>query len=310
MIKIFITIDTEEDRKSNKSLKVTSNNLKKIGRFQLVCEKFGVKPVYFCSYETANNKYFVDLMKPRVESDSVEIGAHLHPWSTPPFSYGDPIEERKNSSYPHEYPLEIFEKKLTSLTELIKNEFKVNPVSYRAGRFGFINEHIPILSRLGYSVDSSITPHISWEDTPGWKKSGVNFSQYKATNEFDIFFNGYFLKEYPITILPPKNLLKKIKNKIFNRKTAFRWLRIYPQTTIKDLLSIIKDAEKTSLSSLVFMMHSNEFDYQSNPYFKTQKAENKLYNLLEKFYIELRKSDIKSYTFRQTINLENDKGKI
>lgn len=47
------------------------------------------------------------------------------------------------------------------------------------------------------------------------------------------------------------------------------------------------------------MIHSNEFDYCSNPYFNTKKDENRLYKLLEEFHANIKRLGIKSCTFNK-----------
>ena len=111
---IFITIDTEWDRKKDKASKITVKNLERIEQFQNLCTKFNIKPVFFCTYEVLENNNFTNFIIEYVEKNKAEIGAHLYPWSTPPFPYGEPIEEKINTSFPHEYPLDIFYSKLKS----------------------------------------------------------------------------------------------------------------------------------------------------------------------------------------------------
>jgi len=83
-----------------------------------------------------------------------EIGAHLHPWSSPPFR----PEDLRAHSYPHNLPGELLERQLTELTAVIEERLGVRPTSYRAGRNGFDGKSLPILERLGYSVDTSVDP--------------------------------------------------------------------------------------------------------------------------------------------------------
>ncbi len=301
-IKVLITIDTEWDRKRNKAEPITVKNLSKIGHFQNLCDKYKIKPVYLCTYEVLNDQNFIKFIENYVLNNKVEIGAHLHPWSNPPFPYGDPLEEQKKQSFPHEYSDDIFYNKLKVLTELIKKKFDITPISYRAGRFGFILEHIPVLSRLGYKVDTSITPHISHKLTKGWKQTGIDFSDYNNLNPNILYYQSHSIIEFPITIIPFNRKYIRTK-KIVSEKIIRRcWFRIFPETTISSLVKIIKYAKRNDMNYIVYMMHSNEFDNKNNTYFNTIEKVNKLFNLLEEFFKKFKVLNLESINFKDFIN--------
>jgi hypothetical protein len=86
------------------------------------------------------------------------IGAHLHPWVNPPH-----VEVvNPYNSYPGNLPPDVEYEKLARLTETIQSNFAVQPVVYRAGRFGFGPSTAVALQRLGYRVDTSIVPATSF----------------------------------------------------------------------------------------------------------------------------------------------------
>ncbi len=62
---------------------------------------------------------------------------------------------------------EVESAKIKNLTELIENKLGVRPVSYRAARYGADLDTIKALEKLGYKVDSSVTPEISWQSQGG-----------------------------------------------------------------------------------------------------------------------------------------------
>src|SRR5207249_1559271 len=49
-------------------------------------------------------------------------------------------------------------RQLSDLTALIEQELGVRPTTYRAGRNGFNGASLPILERLGFTVDTSVDP--------------------------------------------------------------------------------------------------------------------------------------------------------
>src|SRR4030095_8423857 len=83
-----------------------------------------------------------------------EIGTHLHPWSSPPFR----PEDLAAHTYPHNLPVDLLDRQLRELTAAIEENLGVRPTTYRAGRNGFDGRTLPILERLGYTVDTSVDP--------------------------------------------------------------------------------------------------------------------------------------------------------
>jgi hypothetical protein len=87
--------------------------------------------------------------------------------------------DRRYASFPHELPLGLFEEKLSCLTDCLGERFG-RPRSYRAGRWGIAAEHLGVLERLGYQVDTSVLPLEDFRKTWGIPaseggKGGVDF---------------------------------------------------------------------------------------------------------------------------------------
>ena len=59
MSSFIVTVDTEGDNLWNwhKGKNITSYNSRYIPRFQELCEKYGVKPVYLVNYEMVMDDY-------------------------------------------------------------------------------------------------------------------------------------------------------------------------------------------------------------------------------------------------------------
>jgi hypothetical protein len=286
---IVVTIDTEWDRVSGSA--INTNNLEQIPRFQRLCSSYNIKPVYFCSYEAIQNDRFVEYITPFVNRKEVEIGAHLHPWSNPPYHTLDD----QSKTFPHQYPIDVFHQKMELLTKTILNRFNRAPISYRAGKFGFVNEHIEVLNKLGYKIDSSITPFVPGPDID----RGVNFEFYKQLAPA-VIGDSSFIVEIPITILPT------MSQRIFNRiivDSLRRWFRIYPKTKLTDLNKIINFANG-KIPVVVFMMHSNEFDHKYNPYFQDENSVDNMFLLLESFFKKLIELNITSVTFNDLLKTE------
>src|SRR3989344_3882509 len=160
---LIVTVDTEADDQWNQHVPLSVENVYALPRFQALCEKHGVVPTYFVTYEVANDPRAVALLKGWQDAGKAEIGAHLHPWTTPPLA----AEETNTRGFPSELPDETLRAKLSALTEKIQLSFGKRPTSYRAGRWGFDERQARLLKELGYIVDSSVTPGISWKKTRG-----------------------------------------------------------------------------------------------------------------------------------------------
>ena len=205
----IITVDTEADNQWADPVPVTTENIRFIPRFQALCDRFGFKPTYLCSYEMVKDPLLHDTIAPYETSRRAEIGAHLHPWSTPPF---EPYEMQgtRYKGFPHELPIDVFEKKLSVLTEAITEIFGQRPTSYRAGRYGFCEAHINILLKFGYGVDCSVVPYTSYKNfigIPGGS-GGADFRNARPgayyLSKSDCTQSGASdLLEVPVTIFSP-----------------------------------------------------------------------------------------------------------
>jgi hypothetical protein len=99
------------------------------------------------------------------------IGAHLHPWVSPPFDE----EVNVYNSYPGNLPRELEQEKLRMLTDRITAAFGAAPRTYLAGRYGFGPNTGDILEELGYEVDISAAASIDYS-----ADGGPDYSDYTS----------------------------------------------------------------------------------------------------------------------------------
>jgi hypothetical protein len=159
----LLTVDTEEEWDWNSDFPhppFSTENIKAVPHLQHFCEKLEVIPTYFLDYAVAEKPENVDIFKPYFDRGLLDIGAHLHPWCTPP------INEYISCDNSHAVNLgvDIFRQKMQSLTDLLQDEFGCHPFSFRSGRWGLNADLLKILAELGYKVDSSVRPF--YEDLP------------------------------------------------------------------------------------------------------------------------------------------------
>lgn len=121
-----------------------------------VFDKFGVRPIYLVDYAAATQADGYGPLREWAASHQCEIGAHLQAWENPPFA--EELGER--TSYSHNLPAWLQKEKLSRLTEAISTNIGIQPVVYRAGRYGIGEEMAWILSSFGYRIDMSVLPGV------------------------------------------------------------------------------------------------------------------------------------------------------
>jgi hypothetical protein len=330
-MKFIITIDTESGNQWGKDEDLNNNNLRFLPRFQALCEKYNFFPTYLVTYEVAIDNYAISLLGKWQKQGKAEIGAHLHPWTNPPYTKS---QREKYHIYPSELTKEEFHLKLFTLTEVIAKNFSQRPTSYRAGRWGFDNKQIGSLVELGYIVDCSVTPKISWQRDLGNPKGqgGPDFrlapvAPYSISKDNIIIPGQSDLLEAPVTILftgpfkkensflarkflaMEEGLLKNILNRLFFRQ---KWLRIFPNSQEKDWQKIFLTAGLLNLPMLEFMVHSSELMPGGTPYFKTKEEVERLYFQLEKMFEYFKSQGIEGCAlseFAEQIIFKNNHGK-
>lgn len=318
-MKFLITIDTEGDDQWNHGRKLTVENIKFVPRFQDLCNKYQVKPTYLVTSEVCSDSFAKEIFTDYSQKGIAEVGAHLHSWTTPPFPDKDGYRfNDKNHAFASELPTDLLTDKIGYLTHQIENAFGKRPLSFRSGRYGFNADVANVLINNSYLVDSSVTPYTSWitnKGVPGGK-GGPDFTD-STPFPYEYNFSNNSLLEIPITILPTKFPINKnqtIARSYFRnvdsslllricRKLLFHnqplWLRPFPDTDIDVLHELIKEAGKIRLPYLVMMFHSSELMPGCSIYRKDEKAVEKLYKLLEDFFILLKGENIESYTLTE-----------
>jgi len=177
-VKLLITIDTEEDNWAH--YRTTDNpveNIECIEKLQTLFDRYGVKPTYLVSYPVATNPRSVSILNSIRKDGRCEIGSHCHPWNTPPFDEDINVYNSMLCNLPEDLQYE----KLKSLHEVICENFGVSPVSFRAGRWGFDSKVARSLVRLGYRVESSVTPYCGWAAYTGPDFSAYDPQPFKFT---------------------------------------------------------------------------------------------------------------------------------
>ena len=197
-MKLIITIDTEEDNWGG--FQPTGHTVENIGRvasLQELFDEFNVKPTYLITYPVAADEKALSILKPILLSGNCEIGAHCHAWSTPPFEE----ESNERNSMLCNLPAALQFKKLSLLHDIIIRKFGIAPVSFRSGRWGYNRDIADSLYRLGYIIDTSITPYTDWTKFHGSDFSDISNEPFAYCDGFEKRGRSpYGLIEVPVTI--------------------------------------------------------------------------------------------------------------
>lgn len=183
-VELLIVVDTEEefDWSAPFSRKnVATRSIPAQARAHEIYNRFGIVPTYVIDYPVATEANAVHFLRGLRDAGRAEIGAHLHPWVTPP--HGEELNRR--NSYHCNLPPELERAKLAALTDAIEQGFGARPTIFKAGRYGFGPSTLRALIDLGYEVDCSFVPHTDFSadggpdfrgrpDSPHWLDEGRN----------------------------------------------------------------------------------------------------------------------------------------
>ncbi len=294
-ILLTITIDTEIDKSPDWRVSANGTFFSVLGgipnKLTPLFNHFGAKPTYLLSSEVIENKDCVSLLK---NIDNCELGTHLHGDLVEPNRRIYKIGNERTYEMENSYPKEIEYEKLKNLTNLFVEKFGYNPESFRAGRFAAGANTISSLEKLGYLVDSSVTPGVDWDYPEGRADFlGAKEQPYFPSKEILLLEEGSSkVLEVPISIVTPKlrkyfcNLDKvKTVRGIVDRIFPARWLRPSFQSS-RGMVDVIKKVIRrygvNNAVVLNMMFHSMEVIPNASPYTKTEDECRALIGRIEK----------------------------
>ncbi|MEQ1855833.1 MAG: hypothetical protein ABL963_05130 [Longimicrobiales bacterium] len=160
---IAVTIDTEEDNWGSYSqYGETTRNIAHLGELQDLFDKWGARPTYLVNRAPLVDCDAVEMLGRVAARPGVEIGAHCHPWNTPPYT-GAGVEYSMMGGL----SAEVNRGKLQEVGARLESELGVRPRAFRAGRWGFGATVAQALALEGYAIDTSVTPFVDWRDAGG-----------------------------------------------------------------------------------------------------------------------------------------------
>lgn len=305
--RIVVTVDTEADDQWTHGAPLTTDNVRWWAPFQALCDRHGARPTYLVTSEIAADDDAVAFLAPRAADGTAEVGTHLHPWTTTPFGEAPGL---RHNDPAHVYPCRLeeglLEAKLANLTAQVRDRFGVVPASFRAGRFGVDAVVARMLADLGYVVDSSVTPFVSWADNEGPAADGGPDFRRQGPYPFRVAGTGSpGLVELPVTVLPTYKVLRSsawLRDRwdalpLRAARRALRawrrpqpmWFRPRTEYDLDDLEVLVDEAERLALPFAVLMFHSSELMPGRSPYRPTQASVDELLALLDSLFASLRR---------------------
>ena len=292
----IITVDTEGDNLWNyrKGDKISTQNTKYIPRFQELCEKYGLKPVYLTNYEMLCDDEFVEYVKEKEQLGLCEVGLHLHAWNNPPIYELE--AQYDGNPYLIEYPDDVMRAKFNVLYELFYEKLGHKPYSHRAGRWAMDERYFRLLEEYDVKVDCSVTPHLNWSNAKGEMVGGSDYR--KSSSCAHLIGN---VLEVPLTVIPSRALIGSSWKQ--NLKTLLRGrnLQLRPAMySLEEMKRVIDkcNSDKT-VDYLEFMLHSSELMPGGSPYFTTLESIEQEYGIMERLFEYISSKGYKGVTLKE-----------
>lgn len=172
---LLVLIDAEEEfdwsRAFDRSATGTTA-IRQLLEAQGLFDSLGVRATYVVTHPVAADLDSAAVMRDISTAQGVTIGAHLHPWVTPPFDEQISV----HNSYPGNLDGALEREKLRCVCKAINDNVGVAPRVYQAGRYGFGPRTATTLEELGFVVDFSPAPPFDFraEGGPNFSRHGVS----------------------------------------------------------------------------------------------------------------------------------------
>jgi hypothetical protein len=259
-------------------------------RLQPLFNRYKVLPTYLINNVVMEDEKNVDTFL-HLEGE-FELGTHLHPEFIEPdkvYCKYDGIKAEANQCF---LPPAIELAKMENITNRFIKCFGRRPLSFRAGRFSAGTNTISSLQKLGYKIDTSITPHINWADLS--RQMPVDYT-YAPEQPFFIGGDEKLKPAAESRILEIPVSIRKKRVKLF--RTQNIWLRPFHclNGEIKKTAEyLLRKYKSNKVVVLNMMFHNIELVPGKSPYTQTQEQCSQFLELVEEFIVFCCDNNIKS----------------
>jgi hypothetical protein len=272
---LLVGIDTEADdqwsERGRRELRV--DNAARLPALQSLFEEFGARPTYLVTHEMATRPESAAVLRDLARSGRCEIGAHLHPWTSPPFR----PEDTAGHTYPMNLPDDLLARQIGELTATLEQSLGVRPTTYRAGRNGMDGRTLRILEGLGYTVDTSVDPLFNERRKGGPAFAGAPLDPYRPDYEDVTRAGAARILEVPISAATEPPLPKPLERLYASlppipwrgalKRLGLRpvWLRP-SYTALPDMVSFASRLRERGAPCFNVIFHSSELLPGGSPY--------------------------------------------
>ena len=290
--KLFVVVDTEEEFDwgapfARENTSVTA--IAEVGRLQAVLEPHGLKPTYVVDYPVASTPASAGKLAEIAARGAARIGAHLHPWVTPPFD--EPLVPEM--SFGCNLGATIERAKIMQLTEAIVRNMNVAPRVYKAGRYGFGETTADTLEALGFTVDASVIPHMDFTNEKGPTFIGhtptpATFGRTRKMLEAPCTtgFIGTARKSgEPLHRMASASFLKPMRAiGILSRAGILNKVMLSPEgNTLEEMKSLTKALHGDGLRTFAMTFHSPSLKPGCTRYVRTEREREEFLKTIDKY---------------------------
>jgi len=317
MLKLAISVDVEEEGLFSGRYPRRGGgleNVQALRRLDFIPEAYGFPLTLLTTYPVAVSRRCRPILLRCAEKQGAEIGAHLHPWNTPPF-----MEPPGREPLPAaDIPPALLTAKLETLLKAIRNGLGVDPGAFRMGRFDLCRQLLDLMPAHGLTVDSSIVPL-------RYTSGGTDHFPFPADPfAFTGLAGAGTLTEAPLTVVAWSPPLARLvyglarflgpagKSRLL---TAFRYVAaVGTQPTWFPLASMLSAARlhlHRGGRVMTMLLHSSELMPGATPMFPDEHSVSRLIEKLRRFLDRLtERSAVQGVTLSQLAGIDTGQAAI
>lgn len=259
---LTVSIDTECDHdahwRRSDPLRFDSINVGLPERLQPAFTDVGACPTYLLTVEVLEDKHCIDTLNQL--SGRYEYGTHLHAAFIEPEKKFYDYAGVDSPDFQCACTEDIEYQKLANLSQLFNEALGYYPTSFRAGRYGASAQTVNNLQRLGYRVDTSVTPYCKWQEP----NASVNFRKAPEQPYFPARKNLSVAEKYSVDRILEVPIT--VKPRWFRAPHWFRpWFATVDQMKKVFRYQLKKHRDK-KIVCINMMFHSMEVIEKASPY--------------------------------------------
>ena len=321
---LILSVDTEPDNHRWRPLTSRPGsilNAAALPRFIDEANLFKVKPTFLLTHSMAGSDLLRKNLEASLKDGTAEVGMHLHPGETPPFtSFG--VNRSDNICV---VPQELLLEKFHTLYTLITKNFGM-PLSFRGAAWALDSRMFMMLSEYGFLAESSVTPGISWKllNRPSyWTAPHCAYTPHRDNPSLPGISRvievpvtiwqrtrlPQWIGEYAASVLTMP-LSSKSHNPLISlirhlRPAAPLWL--CPAFTTADQMKQVVDKMESRTDFLHVMCHSSELLAGASPYNPTEETVIAFYDRLRTILSYITRKGYVPVTLAEYVRIHHNK---